>query len=235
MQHCQDDIRSEGTVCWAWHTRVTLPVTMAPSLQAPSLQNLSLTGTSTIAPVHLPILTVMARQKQPVKIIKGLLTQSKYSWQDPYLALLAYHSAPVDAHMHSPSEVLYQHALQTTVPQHICHSDPHATADHDHLDKCASLRAANHDCQGCQQKTPLFAGQSVSVLNDARCLWLSATVMLCSRPWIIPHPSHWWWTIFTCACNHICERHPDATKPDKHIITSVAPATPKHLPATQAV
>ena len=73
--------------------------------------------------------------------------------------------------------MLYQHALHTTVPQHIHHTDPHATADHDHLDQCASLGAANHDYQGCQQKPPLFAGQSVSVLNDARHLWLPAIVI----------------------------------------------------------
>ena len=42
-----------------------------------------------------------------VKIIKGLLTWSKYSGQDPYLALLAYHSTSMDAPMHSPSEMLY--------------------------------------------------------------------------------------------------------------------------------
>ena len=84
-----------------------------------------------------------------MKIVKGLLMQSKYSGQDPYLALLAYCSTPVDAHMCSPGEMLYQHALCTTVPQHICHSDPHATADHDHLDQHASLSAANHDHQGC--------------------------------------------------------------------------------------
>ena len=84
-----------------------------------------------------------------VKIVKGLLTCSKYSGQDPYLALLAYHSTPVDAHMHSSGEMLYQHALHTTVPQCIHHTDPNATGDHDHLDQHASLSAANHDNQGC--------------------------------------------------------------------------------------
>ena len=59
---------------------------------------------------------------------------------------LPYLPTTVDAHMHSPGEMLYQHALHTTVPQHICHNDPHATADCDHLDQCASLSAANHDC-----------------------------------------------------------------------------------------
>ena len=136
--------------------------------------------------------------------------------------------------MCSPGEMLYQCALCTTVPQHICHTDPHATADHDHLDQHASLSAANHDHQGCQQKAPLFARQSVSVLNDARCLWLPATVIRAAD-----HGSYLVQVIsggqYRCACDHICKCHPDAIKPDKHITTSVAPATPTHLPATQAV
>ena len=103
--------------------------------------------------------------------------QAKYSGQDPYLALLPYCSTPVDAHMHSPGEMLYQCALCTTVPQHIYHTDLHGTANHDHLDQHASLSTGNHDCQGCLQKVPLFAGQTISILNDARCLWLPATII----------------------------------------------------------
>ena len=43
-----------------------------------------------------------------VKTIKVLLTHAKYSGKDPYLALLAYHSTPTDAHLHAPAEMLYQ-------------------------------------------------------------------------------------------------------------------------------
>ena len=69
-----------------------------------------------------------------MKIIKGPLTLSKYSGQDPYLTLLTYLNSPVDAYMCSPGEMLYQHALHTMVPQHICHTNLHATVNCDHLD-----------------------------------------------------------------------------------------------------
>ena len=42
-----------------------------------------------------------------MKTVKGLLTHAKCSGQDPYLALLAYHSTLIDAHLHSPAEMLY--------------------------------------------------------------------------------------------------------------------------------
>ena len=120
------------------------------------------------------------------------------------------------------------------VPQHICHTNPYTTANCGHLDQLASLSTANHDHQGYWQKAPLFSGQIVSVLNDARCLWLPTTV-ICAAD----HGSYIVQVIssgqYQCACDHICEHHLDAVKPDKHITTNVAPATPTHWPATQTV
>ena len=43
-----------------------------------------------------------------IKTVKGLLTCAKCSGQDLYLAVLAYHSMPISAHLHSPAEMLYQ-------------------------------------------------------------------------------------------------------------------------------
>ena len=65
-----------------------------------------------------------------VKVVKGLLTRAKYSGQDPSLALLAYRSTPIAAHLQSPAEMLYQMTICTTLPQRIHHKDPHAADDH---------------------------------------------------------------------------------------------------------
>ena len=70
-----------------------------------------------------------------VKTVKGLLTHAKCSGQDRYLALLAYHSTPIDAHLHSPTEMLYQQVLCTNVPQWIRCNDPYANTEHDHLNQ----------------------------------------------------------------------------------------------------
>ena len=79
-----------------------------------------------------------------IKPVKGLLTHAKCFGQDPYLALLAYHSMPINAHLHSPVEMLYQQVLCTTVPQWIRHTDLHANTEHDHLNQCATQSA---ECQ----------------------------------------------------------------------------------------
>ena len=73
--------------------------------------------------------------------------------------------------------MLYQRALHTTVPQRIKHQDPHAEAKRERLEDRATQSAANHDRTGCCKKAPLFAGQTVSVLNNNRTLWLPATVV----------------------------------------------------------
>ena len=115
--------------------------------------------------------------EEAVKSIMGLLTCAQCSAQDPYLALLAYHSMPVNAYFDLPAEMLYQWILHTTVPQQIRHTNPHAEAEHDHLNQCAAQSTEYHDQQSCHKKPSFFTGQTLSVLNDTRNLWLPATII----------------------------------------------------------
>ena len=165
-----------------------------------------------------------------VKIVKGLLTRAKCSGQDPYLALLAYRSTPVDSHLRSPAEMLYQCALCTTVPQRIRHKDLYAAAERERLEDRATQSAANHDCTGCRRKAPLYAGQSVSVINNDRTLWLPATIVRAAD-----HGSYIVRVIggaeYRRARDHIRERHPDAVKPDTHPKVEVA-GQPVTAPST---
>ena len=160
-----------------------------------------------------------------VKIIKGLLTRLKCAGEGPYLALLAYRRTPVDSHLRSPGEILYQHVLCKTVPQRIKHQDPHAAAKCERLEDHAAQSAANHDYTGCCKKAPLYAGQTVSVLNNDRTLWLNATVVCAAD-----HGSYlvrvtggaeyrWAW-------DHIYGHHPDAVKHDHRCAYRMHPTSP---------
>ena len=122
------------------------------------------------------------------------------------------------------------HALHTTVPQKIRHKDPYAAAERERLEECAIQSAANHDRTGCHRKAPLYAGQSVSVINNDRTLWLPATIV-CEAD----HGSYIVRVIggaeYRQARDHICECHPDAVKPDTHPKVEVA-GQPVTIPST---
>ena len=72
--------------------------------------------------------------------------------------------------------MLYQRVIRTTMPQRIRNKDPHAELDQERLNDRAALSASYHD-RHSQTKSPFYAGQTVSVLNDAKTFWLPATVI----------------------------------------------------------
>ena len=120
-------------------------LTMAHNSAATSSRSSQRNGTSTTSSVPHAIQEAMDKAESAVKIIKGLLTRAKYSGQDPYLALLAYRSTPVDSHLRSPAEMLYQHTIRTTVPQRIRNKDPQAHQDMERLNDRATLSTSYHD------------------------------------------------------------------------------------------
>ena len=105
--------------------------------------------------------------------------------------------------------------------------------DQDHINDHATQSAAYHDSH-CKQKSPLYAGQTVSVFNDAKTLWLPTTVICQAK-----HGTYLVQVIgggqYRCAHDHIHKCHPDAVKPDRSTITDVAPATPECSPGMAPV
>ena len=125
--------------------------------------------------------------------------------------------------------MLYQRNICTTLPQRIHHKDPHAADDHDRLNQHAPQSTEYYDCH-CRTKSPLYAGQTVSVLNNDKSLWLPAKV--------IRKTDHGIYLVqvigggqYRLAHDHICEHHVDAVRHGTSTTANVAPATPEALPA----
>ena len=169
-----------------------------------------------------------------IKTVKELLTHTKCSGQDQYLALLAYCSMPINTHLHSPAEMLFQWVLCTTVPQWIMHTNPHANAECDHINQHAAQSTEYHNQWGCHKNPPFFASQNISVHNDARNLWLPTTIICKAN-----NGSYLVQVIgdgqYRHAHYHIWECHLDAVKPGTSNIGNVAPAASTTAHATQAV
>ena len=82
------------------------------------------------------------------------------------------------------------------------------------LEDCAAQSVVNHDHTGYHKKAPRYAGQTVSVINIDRTLWLPATVV---------HTDHGSYIIkvvggaeYRWAWDHIHECHPDVVKAQPH-------------------
>ena len=99
-----------------------------------------------------------------VKIVKTAFTKAKYSSEDPQLALLVLSSTPVDPHLQSPVQMLFQHKLKTRLPTQSGNTDPYADGIQERLDEKADCAKHNHDHRACTL-LPLFARQRVSILN----------------------------------------------------------------------
>ena len=116
------------------------------------------------------------------------------------------------------------------MPQWIRHTDPHADAECDHLNQHATQSTEYHDQWGCCKKPPFFAGPTVYVLNDARNLWLSATIICKAN-----NGSYLVQVIgggqYRCSFDHILECHLDAGKSDTSNNGDVATAAWTSAPA----
>ena len=115
----------------------------------------------------------------------------------------------------------YQCVLCTTVLQIIKCKDPHAGVECERLEEHATQTAAKHDHTDCCKKAPLHSGQTVSLINNDRTLWLPSTVVHVAN-----HGSYIVRVIdraeYRKTYDHIHECHLDAVKPDMHTKVEVS-------------
>ena len=69
-----------------------------------------------------------------VKTVKHTLQHAKYSGTNPRTALQHLKANPVDVKLPSPSEMLYNQMIHTTIPSRICNTDPAALQVQEHLE-----------------------------------------------------------------------------------------------------
>ena len=117
---------------------------------------------------------------------KTAFTKAKYSEEDPQLPLLALHSTPVDDHLPSQAQVLFQCKLKTRLLTQSGNTDPWAEDHQGRQSKKAEWAKDNHDWWA-RTLLPLFAGQSISILDPARGIWIPGTVIrkLCHNLYLV--------------------------------------------------
>ena len=212
----------KGPVCWLWYSTDPVKWQRSPFFQYPlcRVHHWVMLDHNISAPAYWQS---NSKTKVTVKFAKGLLTQFKCAGDDPYLALLTYWGIPVDVHLWSPGDLLYQYMLHTTMSQCNHHIDPHATADHDFyisvpsrvqhtminevakkshhysLDRLCAFWITPEACGNCHCHVWIDYGSHIAKVTGVQQYW--------------------------CACDHNCKCHPGAVKPNAHVTTDVASVT----------
>ena len=110
-----------------------------------------------------------------VKITKGALQRAKAGGEDPHLALLHLRATPVDAHLPSPAEMLFNRRVRTTIPSRIQNNNPAAEEIRDHLENKAKNSKAYYD-RSAKDLAPMYAGQQVAMYHRIKKFWVPATI-----------------------------------------------------------
>ena len=111
-----------------------------------------------------------------VMIVKHMLQHAKYSGTNPRIALQHLKATPVDAKLPSPSQMLYNHKIHTTIPPRICNTDPSVLQVQEHLEDQAE-HAKSYADKCSKQLAPFYADQPIAILDTMRKIWIPTTVV----------------------------------------------------------
>ena len=228
---CCCDQQDEGDFCWAWSSWYTLKWQWSTICQCsiPRIHSWMGIWTHHIQPT-LCCIKWICRVKM-VKVVKTAFIKAKYSGEDPQLALLTLCSTPVDAHLPSPTQLLFQCKLKTKLLTQPGNTDPCAEDHQGRLSEKAVWTKDNHDWWA-RTLLPLFTGQSISILNPGRGIWISGTVIrkFCHNSYLVKTTTG---AVYQCTRKHLWDRQvnkPDLEPPSADLDISEKALKPVHAP-----
>ena len=142
------------------------------------------------------------------------------------LTLLVLQVSPIDTKLPSPSELLYQCQLTTTIPAKIHNTDPAAIQVCEWIDTHSDTFRSQAD-KHCKSLAPLYAGQPVVMYNTLCKIWIPTTVV-CVLPKDIYQVHTSDGTVYFHTRQHLHEHSvkPADTVPDATTTTLQTPARP---------
>ena len=112
-----------------------------------------------------------------VKIVKHTLQHAKYSGTNLRIALQHLKAMPANAKLPSPSQMLYNHKIHTTIPSRICNTDPATLQVQEHHEDQAE-HAKPYADKHSKQLAPFYAGQPIATFDTLRKIWIPTTLII---------------------------------------------------------
>ena len=149
---------------------------MAHSMLVLPLQIATLNGVSSMKP---PVHTTHSPTDllSHVKIVKHTLQHARDSGTNLRIVLQHLKAILVDAKLPSPSQMLYNNRICTTIPSMIHNTDPAALQVQEHLEDQAE-HAKSYADKCSKQLAPFYAGQPIATFDTLRKTWIPTTVVL---------------------------------------------------------
>ena len=158
------------------------------------------------------------------QIVKHTLHHTMYIGTNPRIELQHLKATPFDAKLLSPSQVLYNHKIHTTIPSRICNTDPAALQVQEHLKDWAE-HVKSYAYKHSKQLAPFYAGQPIATFDTLRKIWIPTTVVhvFCKNSYQVCNANG---TIYHCTrchlwqhsvkCNDAAPKAPSATLEQAH-------------------
>lgn len=113
--------------------------------------------------------------ERQVQTVKHTIKKAKQSKTDVHLAMLSLRATPIDNHLPSPGELLFNRKIRSSLPTKIHNTQPDRDKLSERLVERQSQQKINFD-KGTRHLSPMIPGQVVRVKDPTSALWKPATI-----------------------------------------------------------